>query len=207
MSDAFTGDVETALSKTETMYSSKDSINVKTLKGIINILQDQVTQVKNISGINLEKYKTMVVFTESGKLKNDPSVFADLLAIEGVVNAVEILLESVPETINKLAAMDLNNLSPLDPELLQKRAQIARELQESGVFVRSALSIISIIESTISNENPNLALSNRNEQTIDKLKEVSKQLSDLIIGPNKLFDVIKLKERDLFLNFFRRYNG
>lgn len=199
MSPNFQGSVEEALNTKETLYSAKDSINVATFKSVLNILKQQASEMRAVNKDLYKKYNSIEGQVEAGRITSNPSLFADIVAVEGIVEAVDLMVDNIPEMVRKLDSIDFT-ISNITPE----NASILREV---ATFVENAEAIISVIEDATTEEDSRLKLQNVTEPMMDKLKELRRNLNEAINGDNRLLGNLKVKQREFFLKFLEDAMG
>lgn len=199
MSTSFQGTVEQALETRETLYSAPDSINVSTFKSVLNILKKQSAEMRAINNDLYAKYNQIEGQVEAGRISNGPSVFADIMAVDGIIEAVDLTVDSMPEMVGKLASIDFA-MTSITPEN-------AAKLREVGTFVSNAQALIKIIKDATTTEDSRLKLQNATEETIDKLKSLRRQLNEAINGDDRLLSTLEIKQREFYLRFLEDAMG
>lgn len=199
MSPNFQGSVEEALNAKETLYSARDSVNVSTFKSVLNVLKQQASEMRAINKDLYKKYNLIEGQVEAGRITSNPSLFADIVAVEGIVEAVDLMVDNIPEMVKKLDSIDFT-ISSITPE----NASILREV---ATFVENAEAIISIIEDATTEEDSRLKLQNVTEPMMDKLKSLRRSLNEAINGDNRLLGNLKVKQREFFLKFLEDAMG
>lgn len=193
MSTSFQGTVEQALDTQETLYSAKDSINVTTLKSVINILKKQTSEMRNINKNLYNRYNQIAGQVEAGRIFSNPSEFADLIAVDGIIDAVDLTIDMLPDIYEKLASIDFQ-VSSITP-------QNAATLREVGVFVNNAEALIKIIKSATTTVDSRLRLTTMTEADLDKLVILRRQLNEAINGDSGLLSNLEIKQREFYLKF------
>lgn len=199
MSPGFQGTVENALETQETLYSARDSVNVATFKSVLNILRSQTSQMRAIDKSLYNKYNQLAGQVEAGRTSSQPSLFADLIAVDGITEAMDLMVDTVPEMITKLAKVDFN-VTSITPEN-------AALLREVGTFVANAQAILKIVKDATTTEDSRLRLQNVNESTITQLKALRRNLNEAINGDNRLLNTLEVKQREFYLKFLEDAMG
>ena len=199
MSPGFQGTVENALETQETLFSAKDSVNVATFKSILNILRSQTEEMRAIDKSLYNKYNQLAGQVEAGRISNSPSLFADLIAVDGITEAMDLMVDTVPEMINKLNKVDFNvaNITPENAALLR----------EVGTFVTNAQALIKIVKDATTTEDSRLKLQNVSEDTMNRLKTLRRNLNEAINGDDRLLSNLEIKQREFYLKFLEDAMG
>lgn len=199
MSPGFQGTVENALETQETLFSAKDSVNVTTFKSILNILRSQTEEMRAIDKSLYNKYNQLAGQVEAGRISNSPSLFADLIAVDGITEAMDLMVDTVPEMINKLNKVDFNvaNITPENAALLR----------EVGTFVTNAQALIKIVKDATTTEDSRLKLQNVSEDTMNRLKTLRRNLNEAINGDDRLLSNLEIKQREFYLKFLEDAMG
>ena len=198
MSPNFTGDAEVAVQTKETLYSTPDSNNVKAFKSILATLRKQASEMRAVNEGLYGKYSELVNLVETGKLMKHPSAFADIMAYDGITEAVDLLVNIMPEMIDKLNKIDYNT-TDITPEN-------ANALREVSVFVQNAQSILKIVKDATTPGSSSF-LMGANEHMIDSLKKLRSNLNEAINGDNRLLANLEVKQREFFLKFLESVLG
>lgn len=198
MSPNFTGTAEAALETRETLYSSPDSNNVKAFKSVIATLKKQAAEMRAVNDSLGGKYSEIVGLVETGRLTQHPSMFADLMAVDGITEAMDLLINTLPEMVDKLNSIDYNT-TDITPE----NANILREV---SVFVQNADVIIKTIQDATT-VGSRAMLNGVSESTIERLKKFRVTLNEAIHGDNKLLPNLEIKQREFFLKFLESVLG
>lgn len=199
MSTSFQGNVEQALQTKETLYSAKDSINVSTFKSILNVLKNQAAEMRAINKNLYDRYRNLEGQVEMGRLSDSPSIFADIIAVDGILEAIDLTINNIPDIIRKLDSIDFQ-ITSITPE----NATILREV---ATFVNNAQALIKIVKDATTKHDSRLKLSNVNEEVIDKLIVLRRNLNEAINGDNRLLDNLEIKQREFFLKFLEDAYG
>jgi hypothetical protein len=193
MSPGFQGTVENALETQETLYSARDSVNVATFKSVLNVLKQQASEMSAIDKSLYGKYSLLEGQVEAGRVSSQPSIFADHIAVDGITEAMDLMVDSIPEMINKLNKVDFN-VASITPEN-------AALLREVATFVSNAQALIKIVKDATTTEDSRLKLQNVNEDTINRLKTLRRNLNDAINGDDRLLSNLEVKQREFYLKF------
>lgn len=199
MSPSFQGTVENSLETQETLFSAKDSVNVTTFKSMLTILKNQTAEMRAIDKTLYNKYNQLEGQVEAGRISSAPSLFADLIAVEGIVEAMDLMADTVPEMIAKLNKVDFN-ASSITPE----NASLLREVR---TFVSNADALIKIVKDATTTEDSRLKLQNVNEDTLNRLKTLRRNLNEAINGDDRLLSNLEIKEREFYLKFLEDAMG
>lgn len=198
MSPNFTGTAEVAIQTRETLYSTPDSNNVKAFKSIIATLKKQAAEMRAVNNSLGSKYDEIVGLVETGRLTQHPSAFADVIAVDGITEAMDLVINNLPEMISKLDSIDYNN-TDITPE----NASILREV---SIFVQNTEALIKIIQDATT-KGSRAMLNGVNESTIDRLKKFKVTLNEAIHGDNRLLPNLEVKQREFFLKFLESAMG
>ena len=106
MSGENAGSVEQALSNKEILYSAQDSIQVSSFKNVLKQLNLLTTEMTAIDRTLYKKWKAIEADTAIGRLFQNPSMFADMAAINGIQTALEQLADATPEIIQMLDSVE-----------------------------------------------------------------------------------------------------
>lgn len=199
MSTNFQGDANQAIGTRETLFSARDSVNVATFKSILNVLKQQTSEMRVINKDLYNKYNQIEGQVEAGRITNQPSMFADIIAVDGIVEAIDLMVDTIPEMIGKLASVNFA-VTDITPE----NAAILREV---GTFVANAQALLKIIKDATTTEDSRLKLQGVNEFTMDKLKILRRNLNDAINGDDRLLATLEIKEREFYLKFLEDAMG
>ena len=198
MSPNFAGSAEIAMETRETLYSTPDSINVKQFKSVLAILHKQAAEMGAINQSLSPKYQELVGLAETGRLMGNPSMFADIMAVDGITNAVDLLINTLPEMIDKLARIDYNT-TDITPEN-------ANALREVSVFVQNANAVLKVIQDATATGSSS-KLQGVNENVIEHLKKLRATLNEAINGDNRLLPTLEIKQREFFMKFLESVLG
>lgn len=185
MSDVFEGSVNQALETKETLYSAPSSNNVRVFRKIANILKLQTDEIRNANKKEWSKYYQLEAKVTAGRLEDKPGVFGDTIAVDGIVEAVDLIAEKIPEMIQKLGGIDFNS-TDITPEN-------SNTIMEVRIFVNNALAILKIIDDCTHEKSVNKLTTT--EELNDKLKALSTTLHESISGPNRLLATLVQVEK------------
>lgn len=193
MSGENAGSIEQALSNKEILYSAQDSVQVSSFKNVLKQLNLLTTEMTAIDRTLYKKWKAIEADTAIGRLFQNPSMFADMAAINGIQTALEQLADATPEIIQMLDSVEY------DASALPKNA---KKLRQVRTFVQSSVAIMGIIDNMVIS--PNLPI---NENVKQALINSYNTLSSLIRGADKLEVNLLKKERQLYLSFLKDIYG
>lgn len=191
--------IENALSREEVLYSSRPSFEVSNFHKVIKNLQDLTIQISNVNKSLYGKFNDLTQEVAIGRLFSDPSVFADKKAVEGMTEAITLLVENLPEVIQDLEDIDASDTTQV--------IQQAKKIREVRIFLNNTLSIMDTIDEFLSS-----GRSAHLEGHINILKQGLSYLNDIIRGYNDttkvgLYATVKNKERELFTAFMEDIYG
>lgn len=195
MSPNFQGTVEQALETKETLFSSKDSINVSTFKSVLNILKQQTAEMAAINKNLYNKYNNVMGQVELGRLTPSPSLFADSIAVDGIVEALDLMIDMMPEMTDKLVSVDLTTGG--------NTPENANKLREVSVYVSNAQALLKIIQDATT-KNSATMLENAD---LEKLRVMRRNLNEVINGDNRLLANLEVKRREFFTRFLQDAMG
>lgn len=212
LSDNFQGNVETALTYRETLYSNTLPYNVRVFKNMVEVLGGLSKELKAVSSDKLastiEAYIGQAVNGRDDIL-NHPGVDPSLIAFNGMCQAlvdISDLIGPNREIDNLIESVDFSN--PAD--FYSRMAEHGNSLRQARVFIRNAMLIASILQEAVdANDNKlvipaGLTLNNvmfkdvvGNMVTIDFRKMLSTLNTTLQIMNSRLLS----KENAFFLRF------
>lgn len=187
------GNIENALNTEEVLYSAEDSAPVSAFKDILQHLDLLATKMQAVDKTIYDKWRNIEAETAIGRLLQNPSWFADMMAIDGISSAITQLADSAPEMIELLDSVDF------DPK---KTPVEAKKLRQVRNYVTTVNAIMGIIDNLLSNESVAF-----NENTKKTIKDAQVSLSKLIKGDNKMETNLLKKERKMFLAFVEDIYG
>lgn len=213
MSPNFSGSVEEALKTKETLYNAPTSFNVKVFKQTVNRLKLQASEMRSISDSLFTKFNNIVGQVESGRNLNNPSVFADSIALEGITEAVSLMCDlMVAEIPDTLASVDFDNVADFNSNMPAN----AKALRVVRTFARNALALIDLINSSTSNisgvdrllgDTSNVIITDLLGNRVSyNLLELTDKLNKLLTDRNGLINELKNKESQFFLKFLENAN-
>ena len=213
MSPNFSGSVEEALKTKETLYNAPTSFNVKVFKQTVNRLKLQASEMRSISDSLFTKFNNIVGQVESGRNLNNPSVFADSIALEGITEAVSLMCDlMVAEIPDTLASVDFDNVADFNSNMPAN----AKALRVVRTFARNALALIDLINSSTSNisgadrllgDTSNVIITDSLGNRVSyNLLELTDKLNKLLTDRNGLINELKNKESQFFLKFLENAN-
>lgn len=198
MSSDFQGTVEEALKTKETLFSAPDTNNVKVFKKIVDNLKLQTREMGAINKKLWQKYNDLESAVTAGKMSTVPSMFADIIAVDGMTDAIDLIAETLPEMIEKL-----NSVSFEEDAVSTENANKIREVR---TFTRNALIIVKIVkDATLPNSL--VRLNGVNEETIERLNKLSSDLHDALSGDNRLVSNLEQVEKKLYAKFLESVLG
>lgn len=214
MSPTFTGSIDNALNTKETLYSAKNSVNVKTYKQIVNRLKLQAAEMKEISPELFQRFNSIVGLVENGKRVDSGTTFGDMFALEGVAESVALISDLLVEEIpNLLDSVDFVNTA----DFYTNMPRNAKALRAVRVFARNALAIIDLINSTTSRVPGAEVMTGDFKQitSVDMygnrinydLLAMTDKLTSIITGREGMLNSLKNKESQYFLQFLQESMG
>lgn len=197
MSDNFEGTLENALSTEETLYSARDSVPVKELKRIIEILRTNAIKIKHINAKASKHYYNLLNSIESGKILNVPdNALADTIALDGILETVINIPEELESVKDKLAKLDINYDS-ID-------SKTAKTLRECYVFIQNVASIKKLIdESLVPQLNSEESLYGDSD-ILNTIREQSRIIGDLL---SVITPTVNMKNRLFYSKFLETVLG
>ena len=212
MSPNFTGNVEEALKTKETLYNAPTSFNVKVFKQAVNRLRLQASEMKSISDSLFDKFNNIVGQVESGRNLNIPSSFADIIALEGITEAIalmnDLMVAEIPDTLESVNFDDTSFNSNMVAN--------AKALRTVRTFARNALALIDLINSSTSNilgadklfgDTKNVVIADSLGNRVSyNLLDITDKLNRLLTSRNGLINELKNKESQFFLKFLENAN-
>lgn len=193
MSGDSTGSIEQALANKEILYSAQDTMEISSFKNIIKQLNLLTSEMTAIDRTLYKKWNSIEAETAVGRLFENPSLFADTVAIDGIQVALSQLVEATPEIIEMLDSVEY------DANTVPKNA---KKLRQVRTFVQSAVAIMGIIDNMVIS--PDVTI---NENVKNALNTSYNTLSSLIKGANKLEVNLLKKERQLYFSFLKDIYG
>lgn len=185
--------IESALERREVLYSAKDSIQVATLKKVLQQLNLLTSEMSAIDKSLYDKWHIIEARSSIGKLFQNPSAFADYIAMDGITEAISQLADATPEIIDLIDSVDY------DPNLVSANAKKLRQVE---VFIKYSKTIMGIIN--------NMRYSNKviyTESTKKALDKAYHILSGMIEGDNRLEMNLLEKQRKLYSVFLQNFYG
>lgn len=198
MSTDFQGNVEQALETQETLYSAPDSNNIRVFKQIANILKLQTSEMRNINKDLWDKYNSLEGSVVAGRVTSSPSLFADLIAVDGIVDAVDLISNTMPEMIDKINSIQFN--------ATDITTENANKIREVRTFITNALAILKVIEDATNERSLNRIIGS-SEEVIQKLGDLSSTLHNAITGHNKLLSNLEQVEKKFYAKFLEDILG
>ena len=175
------------------------SVNVKTFKNIVRILESQYREMKNIHQSKMEKYGMLLSQISSGRIVpgNRDDMFTQRIMIDGILEAVSLIKDTTTDIIEKLNNLDIEEVKNAD-DINAAKIQYARELNEIRAFIKHAGEISTIITNITRTDRPENKLSNIQPEETEKLIAMNKALSDI---DNSLMANLMTKELEFFSDF------
>lgn len=192
MSPGFQGTVENALETQETLFSAPDSNNVRIFKKIADNLKLQTQEMKSINSKLWKKYNDLESSVTAGKMSTVPSMFADVIAVDGITDAIDLISEILPEMIEKLNSINF--------EKEDITTENANKIREVRTFTKNAVIILKTIEDATSS-NSLVRLNGVNEETIERLGKLSSELHNALSGHNRLISNLEQTEKKFYAKF------
>ena len=147
MSDKFSGVTEEALKIRETLYSSNVSVNVKTFKKVLETLKLLTYEMRQIDNNLYKKFANITTQVEYNRDVSTPDIFSDIISIEGITEAVNLITDLMVSDIPELfKSVDFNNIS----DFYTNMARNGNTLRKINTYVKYATSIIKIINDVVS---------------------------------------------------------
>lgn len=202
MSNSFDGNAETAVKFREDIFNAEDSVNVKTLKSIINTLKNQAYEMRALDNGLYEKYNNIVKEVQAGRVLNTSAIFADIIAIDGISEAA-LLMADLVEDMN----VRLNDVNFSDIDISKENAV---RLREVSIFVHNAQALLLTLQkatSSIPDSIDKLTNFKGQKQLVENITNAQKELNEAINGDNRLYARLQVKQRNFFFKFLESVHG
>ena len=202
LSPNFSGNVETALQTEETLYSARNSVNVATFKRVAKQLELQAAQMRRIDERLRKKFDDIVLETTLGRDVSTPSIWADVTSFDGIVQAVESMIQLLPEIGDTIESIDFSN----DLDFYSNMPRNAKALRVISTYLQNGRIIVDILNDAISGIAGSPALITGD---VDQLRSLVSQLSAIVNGggTNSLVSQFKTKQTQFFLRFMENQYG
>ena len=80
-------------------------------------MNKQAAQIEVVDKKLADKYKLLSETVSSGKLFDTQNVFTNIVTIQGIKEALYMIVDTLPEMVVKLQSVDLYNLENDDPDV------------------------------------------------------------------------------------------
>lgn len=214
MSDDFEGSVEEALNFRETLYDADVSFNVKTFRNVMKTLRSQAKQMGAISEDLFKKFDAIASQVESGKNVDPTTIMADAIALDGMVEAVQLLTDmlnsEIPEMLEEVDFSDTEDFYGNMP-------RNAKNLRAVRTFVKYALEVVETIQQAYLSSEESSILSGTIGYTTDSSgNPVAYNLNDIATNLRAMIDgggakglriTLATKEREFFTKFLEQSYG
>lgn len=197
-SDKF--NIENALGYKEILFSKEPSLNVRTLFRIITHLKTLAVQTKDLNQQAFRDFMKLTKDTVAKKHLHENYIWTDLLAIEGIVGAINAIADEAPRMLDLMDSIDIEDLT--------MAVQNAKKIREARVFVDNTMNILRAIEDFIASEDS----ATIDPDSLQMIKNAANQLNVLLRGANDvnhrgLLADVRSKERKLFTAFMQDIYG
>ena len=193
-------DIENVLNTEESFRTKRnpneqDSKEVESFKKVLGELDDLANQMAAIDGSFYKEYRNLEADAAIGRLFDNPSKFANWIAVDGITVALKSLLDKSIEIKEMMQTINTESISEVMPN--------AKKLREISLFLTKVVSINSVAKSILKDTNG----ASISEDIIKTLTKVSKQLSELTENDSSLFTKLKDTQRELYLTFLKEIYG
>ena len=214
MSDKFSGVTEEALKIRETLYSSNVSVNVKTFKKVLETLKLLTYEMRQIDNNLYKKFANITTQVEYNRDVSTPDIFSDIISIEGITEAVNLITDLMVSDIPELfKSVDFNNIS----DFYTNMARNGNTLRKINTYVKYATSIIKIINDVISDIPGKSKLTgditevrltdNLGNAVVYNLKTMASTLDRLVRGQDGIYPQLLNKQSQFYLRFLEETYG
>lgn len=214
MSDNFEGSVEEALNFRETLYDADVSFNVKTFRNVMKTLRSQAKQMGAISEDLFKKFDAIASQVEAGKNVDPTTIMADAIALDGMVEAVQLLTDmlnsEIPEMLEEVDFSDTK-------DFYENMPRNAKNLRAVRTFIKYALEVVETIQQAYSSSGESSVLSGTIGHTTDSSgNPVAYNLNDIATNLRAMIDgggakglriTLATKEREFFTKFLEQSYG
>lgn len=215
MSPDINGSLENALKENEVLYDAKESYAVSTFKQLLNHLRLQAYSMKTIDPTLYKQFDDIVKNVVAGREDlNAAGVFGDTIALQGMVVALNQIIDLMNEEIPKLLeSVDFSDTLDFKANMVRN----AKSLRVVRNFTKNALAISKLIGDTLPSLQGSQSLAGGvdNIQIMDiygvmhsyNLKAVIGKLNEAITGENGMINALKNKEFGYFSKFCSEIYG
>lgn len=202
LSPNFSGSVEQALATEETLYSARDSTNVATFKKVAKQLELMSAEMKRIDSRLKTKFDNVVLEVTAGRDVSTPSIWSDVSAFDGLIQAVESMYQLLPEMQGTLEAVDFSN----DLDFYNNMPRNGKALRVVQTYLNNSKEILTMLKEAISGIEGSPALVTGDT---DALKSLIYKLDKSINGggTETFLNKFKTKQTQYYLRFMERQYG
>ena len=215
VSPNFEGKVETALETKETLYDAKPSYNIKTYREVNQRLRKLAQELDNIASDGFSQQVNQImaqVETGRGLITNRPGFLGDLVALEGIAEAVSSIVDMCgpdQEIDRLLKSIDFDNIG----NFMDSLSENGRKLRQVRTFLQNSMVLASIINNSLDTTSgkaklsgplDNIILNNGNQNYSVNLRQVLDTLNQM----NGIIErELKTKEFQFFSRFLQDSYG
>lgn len=207
MSPTFTGDVSDIIEESGSPIQTGPSLNVKTFRDIVNRMKLQATEMKPYAGDLVDTFFAIASQVESKVTSYNAGVNTDLMALEGIVESVDLMADLLEDEIPSLIkSVDFNNVSDFSMNMVRN----AKALRTARTFLTNAVALaksISMVTADMDNSKKSILTGNTHQiETTDingqrEIRDLDSLNEKLLSASNDLITVLDNKEREFFLEF------
>jgi len=213
MSESFEGSLENALNTEETLYSAEYSEPVKVYKNVLVQLQTAANTLRATNSIWADRLSVIMAkmqFDREAKINTNVGAFADSTALEGIAEAMDMLVDvmsnELPELLN---SVDFNNTF----DFATNMARNGHSLREAHIVTAACVNISKLIADTSSKINYDSIINYKDSVTGEKIsrsiatlqQSLSKFTSKQGIGG--FYNQLLEKEKAFFIRFLEDSYG
>lgn len=201
-SSEFSGTVEQALETKETLYSKRESNNIKAFKRIVKQLELQSEEMAAIDRRLREKFDSIVLEAAAGRDVSAGTIFDDMMALDGITAALESMVQLLPEMISTLDEIDFTN----DVDFYSNMPSNAKALRAVQSYLKNSRVILELVDNWTSG----IPRANLITGDLDNVRKYIDELRGVLFGstaqPN-LLTSFTTKRREYFLRFLEEQYG
>ena len=209
MSPNFEGKVETALETKETLYDAKPSYNIKTYREVNQRLRKLAQELDNIASDDFSQQVNQImaqVETGRGLITNRPGFLGDLVALEGIAEAVSSIVDMCgpDQEIDKLLkSIDFNNIG----NFMDSLSKNGRKLRQVRTFLQNSMVLASIINNSLDTTSGKAKLSGPLDNIIlnNGSQNYSVNLRQVLDTLNQMNGIIERELKTKEFQFFSRF--
>ena len=211
MSENFEGSLENALSTEETLYSTEYSEQVKTYKNILGELQVLSDRLRATNSKWADRVLVIIAkmqMDREARVNQQIGALADFAALEGIAEAVDMLVDAMTNDIPKLLeSVNFDNIY----DFATNMARNGKSLREAHMITKSCLTIAELIARNSSYLSNDITVSDpiTGNAATKNIISLQSQLAKFInkSAIDGFYDKLMKKERAFFIKFLEDAYG